>query len=231
MRLRGNILPLGAVTTGALIVLVVVPLIIRHNKSGQLATVDAHVSIGDAVGGSGSSADSQKYRWPDSEVPRTAERLRDVSAIAVATMSYAVERVLNGRRPVSAEDILANVAQRNLIPKEWLSTQPGVLQMRNGTVHLRYSSADLSVELISVPRDRLDGPAFLIRLPDTENTSGAARYFESMQLDGVVYPAAFAPIPEVISCGWQPRLFKQTQLPDVERAQLEQWARTNSNTP
>jgi hypothetical protein len=45
-----------------------------------------------------------------------------------------------------------------------------------------------------------------------------------MQLDGIVYPAPFAPIAGVIASGWQPRLFKQTQIPDDQRVQLEQWA-------
>ena len=45
-----------------------------------------------------------------------------------------------------------------------------------------------------------------------------------MQLDGVVYPRPFAPIAEIVASGWQPRLFKQTQITDGDRAQLEQWA-------
>ena len=82
------------------------------------------------------------------------------------------------------------------------------------------------VEVISAPQDRKDGPAILIRLPDLENTGVGARYFESMQLDGIPYPRPFAPIAEMIASGWQPRLFKQTQVPDDQRAQLEQWARS-----
>ena len=80
------------------------------------------------------------------------------------------------------------------------------------------------IEVISAPQDHNDGPAILIRLPDLENTDVGARYFESMQLDGIAYPAPFAPIAEIIASGWQPRLFKQTQIPDEQRAQLEQWA-------
>jgi len=84
------------------------------------------------------------------------------------------------------------------------------------------------VEVISVPHDRRDGPAILIRLPDLENTRVGARYFESIQLDGIVYPAPFAPIAEIIASGWQPRLFTQNQIPDEQRAQLEQWPNTVS---
>jgi hypothetical protein len=99
-----------------------------------------------------------------------------------------------------------------------------VLQTPHGTIHVHYSPGELMVEVISVPGDRRDGPAILIRLPDLENTGVAARYFESMQLDGIVYPTPFAPIAEIIASGWQPRLFKQTQIPDEQRVQIEQWA-------
>jgi hypothetical protein len=30
----------------------------------------------------------------------------------------------------------------------------------------------------------------------------------------------------VIAAGWQPRQFKQTPLPDAEKAQLEQWSKS-----
>ena len=45
MRERGNIWPLVSVAAGALLVLVIVPLIIERNRSGRMATVDAQVSI------------------------------------------------------------------------------------------------------------------------------------------------------------------------------------------
>ena len=100
--------------------------------------------------------------------------------------------------------------------------------MPHATVHLRYSPDNLLVEAISVPNDRSDGPAILIRIPDRENTTVGARYFESMQLDGIVYPHPFVAIAEIISSGWQPQLFKQAQIPDDQRAQLENWAQTVS---
>lgn len=228
MRERGNVWPLIAVVVGAILVAFVLPLMIHRQRSGQMATVDAYVSIGDTGSNQTLSSNIPRYRWPDSEVPRTADRLRDVSAVAIASMTYVVEGAMSGRTPHDAGEILVGVARRDLIPKEWLTSQPGVLQMPNGTVHLRYSPAGLSIEALSIPNDRLNGPAILIRLPDRENTTVGARYFESMQLDGIVYPGPFAPLPQVIASGWQQRLFKQTQLPDTERAQLEQWAKQSS---
>jgi len=212
MRERGNIWPIICVVTVALLVLVL-PLVLRHRQTnGRMATVDAQVSIGDASSDPISNHDPPTYRWPDSEVPRTAERLRDVTAVAISASTYVVEGAMSGRTPHDAGEIVAGIAKRQLIPLEWLTTQSGVLQTSHGTLHLRYSPNDLSVEVVSAPSDRSDGPAMLIRIPDNENTTIGSRYFESMQLDGITYPAAFAPIPEIIRAGWRERLFKQTLL-------------------
>lgn len=212
MRERGNIWPIICVVTVALLVLVL-PLVIRHRQTnGRMATVDAQVSIGDASSDPISNHDPPTYRWPDSEVPRTAERLRDVTAVAISASTYVVEGAMSGRAPHDAGEIVAGIAKRQLIPLEWLTTQSGVLQTTHGTLHLRYSPNDLSVEVVSAPSDRSDGPAMLIRIPDHENTTVGSRYFESMQLDGIVYPGPFAPIPDIIRAGWRARVFKQTQL-------------------
>ena len=106
---------------------------------------------------------------------------------------------MTGRTPHDAREIAFGIAKRQLIPPEWLTNQSGVLQTAHGTLHLRYSPNDLSVEVVSVPSGRSDGPAMLIRIPDNENTAVGSRYFESQQLDGTVYPSPFAPIPEIIN--------------------------------
>ena len=221
---HGNIWPLVSVAGGALLVLVVVPLAIQRQGGGRMATVDAHVTIGDTGSGPSIAESRSSYRWPDSEVPRTAERLQNATAVAIAASTSVIEGSLRGKIPRDVQELITYIAQRQLIPGEWQTAEPGVLQTPRGTIHLRYSPKDLMVEVISVPQDHKDGPAILIRLPDQENTSVGARYFESMQLDGIVYPPPFAPIAEIIASGWQPRLFTQRQISDEQRAQLEQWA-------
>ena len=228
-RERGNIWPVISVAAGAFLVLVVLPLVLQRRQNAQMATVDAQVSIGDTGNTEAQKPSSPAYRWPNSEVPRTAERLRDVTAVAIAAITYVVEGELAGHVPRDTGEIVTGIVKRGLIPGEWLTDQPGVLQMPNGSVSLRYSPTSVSVEVISVPTERTDGPAILIRLPDSENVGVGARYFESMQLYGIVYPEPFAPIPAIIASGWQPRLFKQTQIADSERAQLEQWAKANNS--
>ncbi len=224
MRERGNIWPVIVVIAVALCVLVIVPLFVERQKAGRMATVDAHVSIGDGEVSDGEASATSNYRWPNGEVPRTAERLRDVTAVAIAAATCLVEESLHGRIPRNADEIITGIDQRKLITSEWRTDEPGVLQTPHATIHLRYSPRNLTVELISVPNERVDGPAILIRIPDSENMAVGNRYFESMQLDGIIYPRPFAPIADIIATGWQPHLFKQTQLADVDRARLEQWA-------
>ncbi|MDX6499578.1 MAG: hypothetical protein QOG23_2838 [Blastocatellia bacterium] len=216
MRERGNIWPVICVIAVALLV-VILPFLIRHRQaSGRMATVDAQVSIADVRNDPASSREPPAYRWPDSEVPRTAERLRDVTAVAIAASTYVAEGAMTDRTPHDAREIALGIAKRQLIPQEWLTNQSGVLQTAHGTLHVRYSPNDLSVEVVSVPSGRSDGPAMLIRIPDNENTSVGSRYFESMQLDGIAYPAPFAPIPDIIRAGWRARIFKQPQLASQE---------------
>ena len=224
-RERGSLWPIVSVVAGAFFVLVIVPLVIQREHSSRMATVEAQVNIGDTASDSTALRNAPIYRWPDSEVPRTAERLRDTTAVSVAAITYVAQGVITGHPPRDMNEILAGIASRQLVPQVWLTSEPGVLRMPHGTVHLRYSPSNLTVEVVSVPNERTDGPAILIRIPDQENTSVGARYFESTELDGIVYPNPFAPIPEIIASGWQPRLFKQMQIPDDQRAQLEQWVK------
>jgi hypothetical protein len=217
LRERGNIWPVICVIAVAVLVLIL-PLVLRHRQaSGRMATVDAQVWIGDATSDPVSSRDPATYRWPDSEVPRTAERLRDLTAVAIAASTYAVEGAMTGRAPHDAGEIVEGIAKRQLIPAEWLTTQSGVLQTAHGTLSVRYSPSTLTVEVIAVPNGPADGPAILIRIPDNENTTVGPRYFESMNVDGILYPNPFAPIAEVITAGWQQRLFRQAQRADSQR--------------
>src|SRR6266550_4534585 len=123
MRERGNIWPVICVIVVALLVLIL-PLVIRHRQaSARMATVDAQVSIADGRNDPNSSRDPPVYRWPDSEVPRTAERLRDVTAVAIAASTYVAEGAMTGRTPHEAREIALGIARRQLIPPEWLTNQ------------------------------------------------------------------------------------------------------------
>src|SRR5688500_1687754 len=102
MRERGQIWPIVLVVAAAICVFVVVPLVIQRQKASHLAAVEAFVSIGDAAVGAKQAPSIEKYRWPNSEVPRTAERLRDVTAVSIAAATYVIEGSLSGHTPRTA---------------------------------------------------------------------------------------------------------------------------------
>src|SRR5260370_32565900 len=135
-RERGNIWPLISVVAGAVFVLVIMPLVMHREHSSRMATVEAQVNIGDTASSSSAVRNAPVYRWPDSEVPRTAERLRDVTAVSVAAITYVVEGAITDHRPRDANEILIGIAKRQLVPEEWLTNESGVLRMSHGTVHL-----------------------------------------------------------------------------------------------
>lgn len=225
LREQGSAWPVIAVGAIAVLVLIVPAAIRDQRKSSRMATVEAKVQIGDSDP-TLTVMNVPRYRWPDTEVPRTAERLRDATAVSIAAMSYVAEQVLRKRAPSSVSVVITGIAQRRLIPSDWIAQQSGTIMLPFGFIQVRYRPSDLSVEVISIPRDGRDGPAILIRLPDDANPDVGVRYFESLQLNGILVPPPFAPISEVIRNGWQPRLFKQTTLPAAERIQLETWARS-----
>src|SRR4051794_13881028 len=119
MRERGNIWPVIVVIGAALCVLVIVPLFIERQKAGRMATVDAHVSIGDGEVSDSETSAASNYRWPNGEVPRTAERLRDVTTVAIAAATFLVEESLHGHIPRDADEIITCVDQQKLIANEW----------------------------------------------------------------------------------------------------------------
>jgi hypothetical protein len=209
-RERGNFWLIICVIAVALAVLVL-PLILRHRRaSARMATVDAQVTIADPQSDGRSTYEAALYRWPDSEVPRTAERLRDLTAVAIAASTYVAQGAMSGHAPRDAGEITTAIAKRQLIPSEWLTNQSGVLQTAHGTLHIRYDPKLLRIEVISMPATPKDGPALLIRVPDDENAGIGPRYFESMQLEGIVLVPPFAPIIQIVASGWQPKPFKQT---------------------
>ncbi|HYX27582.1 MAG TPA: hypothetical protein VE863_03370 [Pyrinomonadaceae bacterium] len=178
-----------------------------------MATVDAQVNIGDSKSDLPSSRDATMFRWPDSEVPRTAERLRDLIAVAITASTYVTQRAMSGHAPRDVGEITRAIATRQLIPPEWLTSQSGVLQTAHSTVHVRYAPNTLTTEFISMPATPTDGPALLIRIPDDENTEVGPRYFESMQVDEITYTRPFASIAEIISLGWTQRSIRQSRAP------------------
>lgn len=145
----------------------------------------------------------------DGEVSRTADRIGEAQALALATSLYAITEQLKGRTPQTTNDLLTSAAIRNLLPPGLrLTDTEGALASEYGSLFVRYRVAPLAIEVVSVGRERRDGPAILVRVPDDNSNEGGASLFLANRLSEVSVPPAFTSTANVISAGWSPEAFR-----------------------
>lgn len=141
----------------------------------------------------------------EGEVAHTADRIGEAEALALAASLYAATEQIKGRTPKTANDLIAGVASRNLLPPGLSPTRAeGALSSSGGTLYLRYRPRPLAVEVVAIARELRDGPAILVRIPDENARDGGASLFLATRLSDVSVPQAFAPGAEVIAAGWSP---------------------------
>lgn len=141
----------------------------------------------------------------DGEVARTADRLGEASALTVAASLYAATEQLKGRTPRTVDGLLARLASEGLMPPGVrLGQAGGTLHSARGDLFMRYRPRPLAVEVVSVGRERADGPAIIVRVPDDGAGNSSAGVFVATTLGDVRIPPAFAPAAEIIALGWSP---------------------------
>ena len=209
-RINVRISPLTVVC--AIAILIVASSVIANYFLGKSTrTIDPRVTME-----SGSSADEKALKEnefrrrvivtaTDGEVARTADRIGEAKALAIATSLYAATEQLKGRTPRTAHDLLAGVAAQNLLPPGLSITEPeGALTSDHGSLFVRYRPAPLGIEVVAFGREPRDGPAILVRVPNENAKEGSAILFMATRLSEVSVPSAFTPAAEVISAGWSP---------------------------
>lgn len=180
------------------------------------------------------SAEAEAVIPVEGEVARTAARLREVTALCMAaTLCLAQQEIKSRRAPRSVEELTADMERAKLIPPglargqvpgSFVSSRSG--SKRNGftsTVHLRYRSNPVAVEVISLGLERLDGPALLMRWPEeppvTYSSKGTAKkpsagftYYAANGLSSVRVPPPFTPPAGIIALGWSRQLLRPAEL-------------------
>jgi hypothetical protein len=157
------------------------------------------------------------------EVYSDAERLREASAIAIGGMLAAVNKKLDRQPLPSVESVLGEMNSGGLVP-------PGVvvdggskaLSSEYANYYMRYRQEPLGVEVVSVCKGQLCGPAMLIRLPDDEFSQDALTYYTAPAF-GASVPAAFAAPADIIRAGWSPNTFKTAAVSEAEVDKGRQW--------
>jgi hypothetical protein len=173
---------------------------------------------------------------PDGEVERTAARVRDASALTMGLTLFAVNEGLNRRAMTNVENLVTRFAARDLLPpgvKQ--NAAQGVLESARALIYVRYRPEPLAIEVISVCRERLDGPALIGRIAtggqvDTSANTGAT-LFVARGLGDVQLPEPFAPAARMTALNWTPEPLRDRAFTPQEMEQINGWLQAQRGGP
>ena len=157
----------------------------------------------------------------EGEVSRTEERIREATALALAATLYAAKESLAQRTPATMNAVLAGVNAAGLLPPGMrLDENAAFVRSARGELQLRYRSETLEIEVLSVGKERLDGPMLLIRVSQSSSQSKGnaevAQLYIATRLDEVPFPRPFMSEAEIITLGFAPEPFRALNLPNPE---------------
>ena len=144
----------------------------------------------------------------EGEVSRTEERIREATALALAASLFAATESLAHRIPASDRALLSGVQKAGLLPPGMqLIDNSELVSSARGALHVRYRPEPLCIEVVSIGRERTDGPILVLRVPSmtsgTDESSGAVLYMAT-RLDEISIPQAFVSEAEIITLGFAP---------------------------
>ena len=153
----------------------------------------------------------------EGEVSRTEERIREATAMAMAASILAAKESLDKRTPASAAALLSGVNDAGLLPPgTQLLDSSGRVGSSHGQLFLRYRPEPLGIEVVSIGKERMDGPALLVRVPDEGMSEDGARLYLATHLDEITIPAPFISEAEVIALGFAPEPLRALKLPNPD---------------
>ncbi len=155
----------------------------------------------------------------EGEVSRTEERIREAMALATAASLFAAKESLDKRIPASVTALLSGVNDAGLLPPgmQVVDSSGGVSSTR-GQLFVRYRPEPLGVEVVSIGKQRMDGPALLVRVPDDGMSEDGARLYLATRLDEIAIPEPFAHEAKVIALGFAPEPLRAVKLPNPDAA-------------
>lgn len=155
----------------------------------------------------------------EGEVSRTEERIREATALATAASLFAANESLNRRTPATVDALLAGVSSAGLLPPGiQLSGTQGDVFSSHAKLLVRFRPEPLGVEVVSLGKVQLDGPALLVRVPDaglTGTNQADAGLYVASSLTQVSLPSPFAVQAELLAFGFSPEPFRAANLPKL----------------
>lgn len=162
----------------------------------------------------------------DGEVYRTAERLREASAIALAAGLFVAGEQVNRRYPQSADSVIAGLRSAGLLPPGITVDGRAMLHSHFARVLLRFRSNPLAIETISVPNSREDGPGLMVRIPGSGPDGDRGSVFIADRLGDINPPSPFASITDCVRAGWIDQPINQAETPQEQQQKLRDWLAT-----
>jgi hypothetical protein len=154
----------------------------------------------------------------EGEVARTEERIREAMAVALGVSLFAATELLSHRIPASELALLSGVQKAGLLPPGMgLIDNSVLITSERGTLRVRYRPEPLCIEVVSIGRERTDGPALLLRVPSMiagkDETMDVLLYMAT-RLDEITIPQPFASEAQIIALGFAPEPLRAVTLPD-----------------
>jgi len=159
----------------------------------------------------------------EGEVARTEERIREATALALAASLFAATESMAHRIPASDRALLSGVQQAGLLPPGMqLIDNSGLVSSVRGAFQVRYRTEPLCIEVVSIGKERTDGPMLLLRVPSMISGKDETRdvlLYMATRLDEITIPQPFASEAQIIALGFALEPFRAVTLPDPDAAQ------------
>jgi predicted nucleic acid-binding protein len=159
----------------------------------------------------------------DGEVYRTADRLREASALALAAALRAATAQAESHTIHSAPQLVDDLRSAGLLPPRVTADSSMALHSDRSRLLLRYRRDPLAIEVLSFPHSREDGPALLVRIPSLGSDGDRGSIFIADRLGEIAAPAPFASVSDCVSAGWIDQSFNMTEVPEAQWQQLRSW--------
>ena len=206
-----------------LVVLIVVAIVLAMRLSSlvlpRTTRVDPHINISDDRTRAITESQLQQQiaavvSVTEGEVFRTEERIREATALATATSLFAAKEVLDNRAPANISVLLLGISNAGLLPPGLqLFDANGKVNSVRSTLIVCYRPDPLGVEVLSLGKVRLDGPALLIRLPTSGANNQGASLYVATSLEQTSLPSAFAAESEIFALGFLSEPLRVIKLP------------------
>ncbi|MCI0337687.1 MAG: hypothetical protein L0226_08930 [Acidobacteria bacterium] len=172
---------------------------------------------------------SPAFNIPDGEVERAAVRVREASALAMGLTLLAVNEALASRSILNVETLLTRFVSRHLLPPGIKPhNSKGTFESVYAVIYVRYRTDPLAVEIVSIGRNKPDGPPIIARIATGSDENAGATLFLARQINDVAIPEPFAQTSRMTAMNWSIEPMRERSFSAQELDQINGWLRSRS---